>query len=192
MVHDFPTSLEAYGVVGDDQRMIAVSKDQDFYERCARAINLARECHCVDFMLPSSFYGVISHPDFHTTTQPLSPEDRMVGVSGWSNAVKGQEADTMRWLLYQGYPQTSQLYQGCKSPDRCHETRNHFLRAIFIPIPRIYGLCRWEDWAVISQFVCESCFAAAQRSHNEGRERFWQKLPTFFGLPGWDELLREH
>lgn len=163
-------------------------------ELLAQVINLARECHCVDFILPLAFHLLIAHPEAHKIIQalPLSSEDRTIAFSGWFNEVKEQDVDTMHWLM-QHDRRAAGLFQNCNSPGDCREVRFNLIQSNFLPIPKVFGLCPWKSLSVtISKHLCGSCVAAAQKSHCEGRERFWQKLPTFFVLPGWEELLQEH
>lgn len=173
--------------------MILFREDPDSYEAFARVINLARELHCVDFVLPFVFHAVISHSDFLTIihTLPLSPDDRMVAVSGWANAVKAQHVDTIHWLV-QPEHEAAGLFQECDKSRRCSVVRTLLSQQLLHPIPQILGLSQWEDFfdGSSANLVCKKCFAASQRSHNEGRKRYWQKLPTFFGLPDWTDLLK--
>ncbi|KAJ7164769.1 hypothetical protein C8R43DRAFT_988349 [Mycena crocata] len=36
--------------------------------------------------------------------------------------------------------------------------------------------------------LCHSCEDAAKGPHDAGRKKAWNQLPTFFGLPGWNDL----
>jgi len=38
--------------------------------------------------------------------------------------------------------------------------------------------------------LCASCAKEAKKKHDAGRRRMWAKLPSYFGLPPWEELLR--
>lgn len=198
MTHDFPASLEAFDRLCDGpERVIVYEEGNNAYvngSAYAQVINLARECHCIDFILPTAFYSVIVLAEIHTIVQaiPLSPEDRMIVLLGWANAVKGQKADTLHWWLH--HPRDEQaaaLYQGCITPDHCDKERYRGIYANLVPMPRIFGLVPWNFFSPLSKEVCESCFAAAQRSHNDGRKQFWQKLPSYFGLPEWSVLLKD-
>jgi hypothetical protein len=41
----------------------------------------------------------------------------------------------------------------------------------------------WEDG------LCKSCIATAKVSYEVGRKIVWEKLPSFFGLPQWKDML---
>ena len=47
----------------------------------------------------------------------------------------------------------------------------------------------WEarDW---KKGLCVLCADIGKKSYDEGRQLLWNKLPSFFGLPGWAELLQ--
>ena len=42
---------------------------------------------------------------------------------------------------------------------------------------------RWHE-----RHVCRECVAYCQSRHSVGRQKIWSKLPSFFGMPTWDEL----
>jgi hypothetical protein len=38
---------------------------------------------------------------------------------------------------------------------------------------------------------CGPCIAEFKTTHNAGCLSVWNELPSIFGLPGWEELLKE-
>lgn len=201
LTHEFPTSVEAYDNnvnTKTPSRLITVKQD----DLAVRAINLARECDCIDFILPTAFYSVISLPDFHKAIQglALTPEDRMIAVYGFSRAAKYQYLGTMRWLISHDDPEDDsirELYDACMDETHCSRGRSLLIHTRFMPIQMISGLSSWAEWErwfarpeAIS--MCPNCLDAAQGSHNSGRDDFWHDLPLICGLTRWDDLLKQN
>ncbi|KAJ7436345.1 hypothetical protein FB451DRAFT_193172 [Mycena latifolia] len=54
---------------------------------------------------------------------------------------------------------------------------------------RVLNLWDQNDWDRLREVVCGACFAAMQTSHAHARRRYWDTLPSIFGLPDWPTLL---
>lgn len=55
-------------------------------------------------------------------------------------------------------------------------------------MPPVITLDDWQrDW---ENGMCSVCIAIAQALHEKGRKQAWDDLPSAFGLPSWDELLK--
>lgn len=187
LTYEFPTSLEDFD---DNVRFRMISDDNDIL---VKAINLARECLCINSILPVAFYRLITEHEVHTdllaTDSPQSPEDHIIAMAGWYRAVHAQDTLTMRWLLHHDEPPQKNLYQWCPA-GTCQSNRTSVIRSNFLPMPTLYGLSSWKYWPpALGQ--CGSCLAVAEELHNTGRKQFWQKLPSFFKFPAWEELLRD-
>lgn len=185
LAHHFPTSLEVYG--DRDDAMITPDRLQPIM-----AINLARECRGMDRILPMAFFRLVVGFSFQgILCSDIPPDDRNIAIVGWESAVQAQAQETMRWLFQLD---SGELYSECLQPENCVFDRMETLKILFTPIPTISdGLSHYDSDGWCDRVVmCESCKTAAKRVHNEGRKAFWRQLPTFFGLPGWDELLKEH
>lgn len=51
------------------------------------------------------------------------------------------------------------------------------------------GLVGWEeDW---EDCICNKCALKVKELHASGRQSFWNKIPSIYGLPDWEELKNE-
>lgn len=59
--------------------------------------------------------------------------------------------------------------------------------ALWQPVPSvILALIRWKSaW---ENELCTECGKEAKEIHDAGREKIWEMLPLFFGLPSWTDL----
>lgn len=96
---------------------------------------------------------------------------------------------TYSWLYGPGT-----LYATCKTPKHCHAGREKALRSFrrkgaSVPSPS-------DQWMLFpfmytQDGLCTDCSKLARDEHEAGREKFWQRLPSLFGLPSWTELAKE-
>ncbi|KAJ6582980.1 hypothetical protein DFH09DRAFT_1360275 [Mycena vulgaris] len=79
-------------------------------------------------------------------------------------------------------------HPSCESETECTTRRHWFHRAVRgadDPV-RCYGLDIWNDnWP---NGLCDLCKSAGEVAFKSSRKKFWEALPTFFGLPEWTEL----
>jgi hypothetical protein len=78
----------------------------------------------------------------------------------------------------------------CESRTGCTE-RRHVLRRILTfgdEDRRYHALTVWEPDDVWSEGLCDDCEAAGRETFNSNRNKTWESLPSFFGLPPWTEL----
>ena len=187
LTYEFPSSLEFYDRMVDGE-MIELS-----YSFINATINLVRECQYLTYILPVAFYLRTGKDYFFKP--PVSGDDKQVQLSledkctlleGWHTIAGAQHKHTYRWLH-----QTTPLSVSCRSKSSCHTARSTLVLKEFTPIPSISGLNLFEEWPTDGIKLCAHCETAAKTYHDEGRKRLWQMLPSFFGLPKWDELLKE-
>ena len=189
LTYEFPSSLEIYDCMVDGGMIeLGDSVAND-------TINLLRECQYSTHILPIAFYFQAQEtPPFHKTEisddgkqVQLSPEDKSTLLEGWLRIVKAQREHTYAWLH-----QTTPVSVSCLSKSSCFAARSACVLKEFTPIPPISGLNLFRDWPTDEVKLCIHCETVAKTCHNEGRERLWQMLPSFFGLPEWNELLKEN
>ena len=51
------------------------------------------------------------------------------------------------------------------------------------PLSPLRQYTRWHELD-----LCPECVAYCQSRYLIGRKKMWNKLPSFFGMPTWDEL----
>ncbi|KAJ6471089.1 hypothetical protein C8R47DRAFT_1147835 [Mycena vitilis] len=76
----------------------------------------------------------------------------------------------------------------CAKPDICPQTKLEYSVKLWKP-PGIMPYFSWPKDA--GKGLCSPCVALAKKHHSEGAKRLWKELPSFFGMPPWEELLTD-
>jgi hypothetical protein len=183
----FPSTLDA-AVRRYDGTEVKVSPDH-----IIDAINLAKETG-IRSILPFAFFSMmfletevilkgVSRSD--GTVAVLSRTDQELVLLAKDPFRLAQENDTFRWLEGVNVPS-----RDCSAPYVCARVKDkcmiHLWRSPF-PAPILPWL-RWET--LHRKGLCLSCWAIGEKCYEEGRQLVWNKLPSFFGLPDWADLLK--
>jgi hypothetical protein len=144
---------------------------------------IALYCCCRCYNAPEILKGVKGRGGKHVA---LSSEDKEICIVANQRIIQAQAETTFAWMN-PGHSSGS-LYKFCRSLTSCASARKDLLCRTFLPLPRSIALDLWEvEW---EDGMCDVCIDDAKTSHNEGREKMWNDLPTFFNLSGWAELLK--
>lgn len=112
----------------------------------------------------------------------LSQEAKYTWALGSSRLQEASMKYTLHWL-------TRVPYKSCTAKNRCFGTAQsiHFMlfaKASYDAV--VPGLVDWNaSW---TERFCDCCRPVARRAHEEGRFKFWEALPSFFGLSPWSNL----
>ncbi|KAF9527333.1 hypothetical protein CPB83DRAFT_401511 [Crepidotus variabilis] len=96
-------------------------------------------------------------------------------------------------VVFSWCQQSTPLPQFCVSQALCRAARNAVVQEIWnrnCDDLETY-LNPVDSWQVGNYKLCNVCLHHARNKHNEGRRKMWDALPTYFGLPPWDELLEQ-
>ncbi|KAJ7083468.1 hypothetical protein C8R44DRAFT_992026 [Mycena epipterygia] len=74
----------------------------------------------------------------------------------------------------------------CTHPSACSKNKLQNSLKRWKP-PGLLMAFAWQPGA--AKGLCDACVAVGRKHHNEGKKRLWEELPSFFGLPPWDQLL---
>ncbi|KAJ7629187.1 hypothetical protein DFH06DRAFT_1441715 [Mycena polygramma] len=74
----------------------------------------------------------------------------------------------------------------CALPESCGTTKVQYSLRLWKP-PGLPMRFIWDSDAELG--LCRYCVAVGKKHHSEGAKRLWKELPSFFGLPPWEELL---
>jgi hypothetical protein len=88
------------------------------------------------------------------------------------------------WLM-----KDTKISTHCAHEGTCSGHKNNVIKRSFrssTDLVRV-ALEKWKS-SVIHCPLCTPCLMEAKRLHRAGREKMWELLPSFFGLPPWDEL----
>lgn len=187
LYHEFPTTLE-----GQDSVVpwTMVEQPSSFIE----IVSLARRNGLLS-ILPHSLYACCNSNDAASMgsgmtengdgcNSVLSLEDRLACLIGYQTVGIAQATTTFSWAHANAI-----RYPHCTKFTACAAARMRFLIHRFYPVPSIRGLSPWRDDIV--EGMCQYCIAVAKVAHTEGRRKLWEQLPGLFGLPVWDELIKE-
>ncbi|KAF7299353.1 BTB domain-containing protein [Mycena indigotica] len=153
----------------------------------SRTIALAKEL-CLWSILPAAFYGLIESIFNHDGSyRPvgLSLADEISLLKGYARLTRlNTEAPNRAWLEAESpcVPCDDCLFRTlCRS--RCASLRSTLQAQQAGPGAVFSG---WdENW---SDEFCGPCIKAAKEAYNDKQLEIWKQLPSFFGLPDWEEL----
>ncbi|KAJ7689843.1 hypothetical protein B0H17DRAFT_983461 [Mycena rosella] len=115
----------------------------------------------------------------------LSREDQQRFLRGYHL----QQSATMTEIM--GFMFDSFEIPGCCTPAICMEERLNAFRYFreTLALNPCIPLNTWDldDWAVLER-MCPTCLAVLKQKHQEARQVLWDKLPSMYGLPKWEEL----
>ncbi|KAF7297711.1 BTB domain-containing protein [Mycena kentingensis (nom. inval.)] len=157
-----------------------------------KVIPLARECG-VFSVLPTAFYHAAIDcakqeiGDDRNLLSGLSERDQLICYRGHLRMIKANKQRLLQWL---GSRNTGCApCAACTQTESCktiaadkleqHVASNGWLSAV---------TNSWQ--APSSSGFCAACAAAGKTFFEESRKELWDKLPSYFDLPAWDELLR--
>ncbi|KDR86008.1 hypothetical protein GALMADRAFT_235195 [Galerina marginata CBS 339.88] len=75
----------------------------------------------------------------------------------------------------------------CQTKAKCESCRSIVL-AELIQGPSPYGALIFPLDSIILQTYCDSCACEIRNIYYAGREVIWNNLPSYFGLPKWEDL----
>ncbi|KAJ7718415.1 hypothetical protein DFH07DRAFT_333663 [Mycena maculata] len=179
LCYAFPASREEYVCNRAETRILFRDHISKQREIVVDTIALARELD-LPFLLPAAFWLAATRLDYlakdHTNT--ISSADRGAILSA-VNPLRIAYAKYLYGWLDGNSPD-------CTTGQECNAKKVKYALEVWKP-PGIFLVFTWYSNA--TKGMCQSCAAAGRKHHSEGGERLWRELPSFFGLPSWDELL---
>lgn len=118
------------------------------------------------------------------TLVKLSPSDQHIAMTGIATLRVAEAKEMFGALL--------STDNNCRHGP-CLQARLEHATAVWSPVVmfeekvKVQPLGKWQsEWGLS---LCQTCCLNAQTEYEAGRNRVWEKLPSFFELPPWDELL---
>ncbi|KAJ6616627.1 hypothetical protein B0H10DRAFT_1799065 [Mycena sp. CBHHK59/15] len=78
----------------------------------------------------------------------------------------------------------------CVSPQRCDSSKLRWLQSLEASLgngcPGIFSIK--FPWVSFRKAVCDNCYTASYTNSNTQRQFIWDKLPSYFDMPPWEEL----
>jgi hypothetical protein len=185
LVTDYPLGLELLEPRTNEKISI-----QPYYGKIFDVVNLAREMGILS-ILPVALYScccndnqIILEGCYKQDGKyvALSSADQKICILAKDKLLAFQVQETFGWLGVD-------ISEDICPQSRCKNLRKRVFQLIWLPKPKCVALEFWQPkW---SDELCVHCGAAAHVVHVAGRAEIWRQLPSIFGLPGWDDLLKE-
>lgn len=187
LLADYPSTLEQYDELRNEKnwRKLAIEPQVG---RSFDIANLAREAGVLS-VLPVVLYSccrIFDNEGIFEGCQiqdgkyaALSLADQKICIVAKDKLYALQARETFSWL-------------GIGSDDICPDilcknTRKNVFQAVWYPKPKCAALDPW----IWSTKLCGNCATDARTKHEAGRAEVWSQLPSIFGLPEWEDLLKE-
>ncbi|KAJ7447507.1 hypothetical protein B0H11DRAFT_2082381 [Mycena galericulata] len=142
------------------------------------AANLALELHILS-VLPGILYECCRYPTSHLFPSELGTAEKQKCIIAKERYMNDWSNDVHDFLFVA--PDT------CENRIDCDSVRLRWLR--------INGIPTFTDvfagpfpWGSIE--LCERCLARGKEQYRIATEKLWDDLPSLFGLPPWEELLK--
>ncbi|KAF8957728.1 hypothetical protein BDZ97DRAFT_1737158 [Flammula alnicola] len=156
-------------------------------------INIALEVG-IQSILPIVYYLCLSNhdlaiifdglPRIDGTTARLHPDSQRVLVLGREKVIRAMLKHTYRWLKAKKIVPC----EICVTQEKCSEAR---IQALESGLPSFSSEVHVALDTLNSKYTkgfCRPCTLASIEAHEAGRQKVWQELPSYFGLPEWENL----
>lgn len=161
-------------------------------------INCARECD-IQTVLPMAYllcalspmndllYGPQTHPeDPGSRSERLSEDALRICIAGREKVITGYGE------VFQFADSPWARNPDCKNPTACREWALLLSNSLWRPRPQLsYLLLDWNRLVKKERYLallCPSCLSVCKREYEQKRDTFWEEVPGYFGLPGWEDL----
>ncbi|TFK40247.1 hypothetical protein BDQ12DRAFT_734254 [Crucibulum laeve] len=184
----YPTTLEQW-----DQRVEDAIKV--FEARPFVVVKLARETGHLS-LLPAAMYLCATRADINHVLDGAPCPDGYTIELDWEDkraCLHGREtlASAVRTRLFKFITGTIEIHGHCTSAPHCEIAKYRTVRRLEVALshttPAVFSTARFT-WPNYRQDVCKNCAASAEAHFDSERVRLWEELPSFFGLPSWEDL----
>ncbi|KAJ7185867.1 hypothetical protein C8R46DRAFT_1343049 [Mycena filopes] len=179
---EFPTSLAKYDSNGGNWSVIKYDPDI-----LVKLLNLVHECG-VYSAIPALGLPCLSNYSLKDLAAVLQHEIFVMLAIALEAVVKFQRKETLAWLR----PGNTLIpHESCTSDQGCVEEKAEVALEVNLEAQETafqlgYTIDEWPgDW---SDRLCGVCEETAKAYHEACRRKGWDLLPTFFGLPKWEDL----
>jgi hypothetical protein len=179
-----PSSLEARDKLQIGRRIKKSSGDTIDYINLAREAGLVRALpYCFArlsrYHILTIFNGCMR---LDGTTAILPVSDQQIAIVGIEPLRDAIIEEMFGWL------NVNKSITGSCERSACLQTR--FDQAMtLLKTPSKFSLRRWQSsW---KDGLCMACLASAEEAYEAGRKRVWDELPSYFALPGWNDMQDE-
>ncbi|KAJ7070038.1 hypothetical protein C8F01DRAFT_1115071 [Mycena amicta] len=189
---EFPATLGEYEVVCHEWTNFDVPDEasRSSTDVKVQVANLAREVGLYS-VLPTAFFDIARCADdtipgvLNEHVSKLSIVDQLACLTGYVELTQSYTKTPLKWLEPGQYIPC----EDCTQESVCASSQKDLVVAWAARPTVVIGvLNKWEEeW---DSEICVACRIVARKVHEEARKACWEKLPSYFGLPDWQELLR--
>ncbi|KAJ7017172.1 hypothetical protein C8F04DRAFT_1054517 [Mycena alexandri] len=174
---EFPATLELY-----DEKLATIDDEDDLY---VHLLNLLYECR-VYSAIPLLGLTCLSNERLESLALAVSRDTFVTLAIALERLLNFQSEKRLSWL----HGNALIPHKSCNSRKACANQQmaiNHSINGKEkYPFHLHYVIGDWHpEW---SGKFCEVCEAAAREHYAASRQKGWELLPTFFGLPKWEAL----
>ncbi|KAF7299315.1 BTB domain-containing protein [Mycena indigotica] len=190
---EFPTTLAEHDQLDTGWMHIEIPGDLSITQALVHLVNLAREVGLFS-ILPLLLYDIIiaaepgendhDNPNvLHHALRKLSTADEIACLRFHVRLMQPYHQTPLKWI--ESVPCVE-----CTAAPKCSVKIDLLLGlALNAPNALIHEfLTQWDSHDDWSSKVCEKCLIVAKAVHETARQKFWDRLPSFFELPEWEEL----
>lgn len=181
----YPNSRDEFDAFPDPRRLILAQDD-------VTMLLVARETQA-NVLIPVAFYRIVVNvmqdlfkddTDSKSNLDRLTREDLMSCIIGREKLRRAIRNEIGSFL-----DEASPVLCG---GEHCKPRKRSFLASKvwknWTDSPRALDEELVDDITTSLDKLCEECVDALDISTREGRQRIWDKLPSYFGLPNWEAL----
>lgn len=145
--------------------------------------------HCLT-LNPIQFWELSTQEDFALgmagedgSLAKLNNDALRICIIGRRRIQEAVRLYTLSWLM-----KDTKISMHCANEGTCSGHKDDLIKSSFRSSTNLVwvALAKWKVEA--HSLLCTSCSKEVQRLNQAGREKTWELLPSFFGLPPWDEL----
>ncbi|KAJ6536649.1 hypothetical protein B0H10DRAFT_2257795, partial [Mycena sp. CBHHK59/15] len=140
-------------------------------------------CTCARTVSTSTTSSTDSSPSMANTWSLTGPTS-VPGIRGRQNLLLALRSEVFAFLT------GSLAIPNCVSPQRCDSSKLRWLQSLEASLgngcPGIFSIK--FPWVSFRKAVCDNCYTASYTNSNTQRQFIWDKLPSYFDMPPWEEL----
>ncbi|KAJ3547312.1 hypothetical protein NMY22_g1702 [Coprinellus aureogranulatus] len=166
--------------------------NNDDTEPISDTIHLAHECG-IQSVLPMLYLmfaaAMLSTLKDHPDRLPLPYAALRSCVIGRDRLITAAMDKIFAWIHLVG------SVDSCLAPKSCQSASKQLMADLIRYPPNCQGVFNtWKKYSIrvsvagTLQGLCRPCKEYASNSYEKGREEVWDTLPTYFELPGWQDL----
>ncbi|KDR72648.1 hypothetical protein GALMADRAFT_228921 [Galerina marginata CBS 339.88] len=184
---DYPATLDAWDQRGVYREEVKIVWEEAFVDALIKFINLAHELS-VPSILPAAYFLYVHLTPLRSVVEEkrLCSQDRLHCILG-----RAEVLDFIRHRLKEWHEhEVLTAGEDCSSPAACGALRLETVENEYFYLWKGFDIDYTPLESLgdpLSEF-CLGCRNSIQNRYDENRAQLWKKLPTFFGLPEWQEL----